>query len=99
VSDDLERVDRDETAVSGDTRLRVRAEGEDYVIVRERYCLVKFPGPNDDVEKEVYGWSREESLTLHGESEAKQVASLLSDEGAFDPNVLFFRQREFPDRE
>lgn len=93
-SRDIERIDNDENAVTGDSRIRVRQEGEDYRIVRERYCLVKFPGPSDDIEHEEYDWSREESLLLHGEEEAKTVAGLLSKNGAFDPNVLFFRQRE-----
>ena len=96
---EMERVDNDENAVTGDTRIRVEQEGDDYRLVREKYCLVKFPGPSDDIEHEEYDWSREESLLLHGEEEAKQVAGLLSKAGAFDPNVLFFRQREYPDHD
>lgn len=95
-SDDWERIDEDPNAESGDTRIRIEAgEHDTYVIVRERYCLVEFPGPGDDIEYERYDYSREDSFVLHGEEQAKQVAHMLSDAGAFDPNVLFFRQREF----
>lgn len=93
---DWERIDEDEDAETGDTRIRV-VEGDHgtYEVVREEYSLVAFPGPSDDIEHERYDWSRSESFTLYGENQAEQVAGLLAKADAFDPNVVFFRQRDF----
>jgi hypothetical protein len=93
MGDDLERIDEDPNAETNDTRIRVETgEHGTYELIRERYCLVEFPGPSDDIEHERYDWSRDESFILQSEHEAEQCASMLSDEDAFDPNVLFFRE-------
>lgn len=48
-----ERIDEDESAVSGDTRIRVRENGADFVLVREQYKLVEFEtGAHSDTEQE-----------------------------------------------
>lgn len=95
MSDEWERIDEDPNAETNDTRIRVE-EGDHgtYEIIRERYCLVEFPGPSDDIEHERYDWSWYESFILQSEDEAKQVAWMLADEDAFDPNITFFRDRD-----
>lgn len=96
-----ERIDEDESAETGDTRLRVSSGRYDtYVVMRERYCLVEFESENvgeSDDGHERYDWSVDSQFVLYGSTEAEQFARMLSDEGAFDPNVLFFRQREWDD--
>lgn len=98
-TDDMERIDEDDDAVTGDTRLRVEAgENDTYVLRREEYCLVEFETMGDDP-FERYDWSTDERFILRSDTEAEQFASMLADSGAFDPNVLFFRQREYPDHD
>lgn len=95
---DWERIDEDENAETNDTRIRIESgDHGTYEIIRERYSLVEFPGPGDDIEHERYDWSRDESFVVRSHHEAEQVAGMLEDEGAFDANVLFFRQRRPPD--
>jgi hypothetical protein len=97
-TDDIERIDEDENAETGDTRIRIEpGEHGTYEIVREKYSLVEFPGPSDDIEHERYDWHRDESFVLRSVEEAEQVAGMLEDSGAFDANVLFFRQRRHPE--
>ena len=94
--DGMERIDEDPDAVTGDTRVRVEADDHDtYVLCREKYGLAEFESAGENA-FERYDWHTDETFVLRGDSEAKQFASMLSDEGAFDPNVLFFRQRDFP---
>ena len=91
-----DRIDEDENAETNDTRIRIEpGEHGTYEIIRERYCLVEFPGLSDDIEHERYDWSRDESFVLQSEYEAEQVAQMLRKAGAFDPNVLFFRQQDY----
>ena len=99
---DMERVDNDPNAKTDDTRIRIETgEHDTYVLKRERYCLVKhesaFERDNSDKGYEEYDWATDETFILHGDNEAKQFAAGIADAGAFDPNVLFFRQREFTD--
>jgi len=99
-NNDWDRIDEDPDAVSGDTRLRV-VEGDHgtYVIRREEYALVEFETSveaDDGQGFERYDWHLDEKFVLRSEGEAKQAAAMLAKAGAFDPNVLFFRQREFP---
>ncbi|MDS0280345.1 hypothetical protein NDI85_21400 [Halomicroarcula sp. S1AR25-4] len=93
MSDDWERIDEDPNAETNDTRLRLE-EGDHgtFKLVRERYCLVEFPGPGDDIEHERYDWHPGGSFVLQSEQEAMQVASMLADADAFDVEVLFCRQ-------
>lgn len=92
------RIDEDPQAETGDTRIRVReGENDTYELIREEYSLSVFPGPKEEIGYEKYDWSRKESFVLYGDSEAKQFAGMLEKADAFDPNVLFFRQREIPD--
>jgi hypothetical protein len=91
MTDDIERIDEDPDAETDDSRIRICAgEHGTYEIIRERYTLVEAPGPSDDIERKRYDWLREQSFVLRSEAEARQVAAMLSKEGAFDPNVLFF---------
>jgi len=96
-----ERIDEDEDAETGDTRIRVEpGDHGTYKLYREKYNLVEFETDleSDDGEGfERYDWSTEDTFVLHSENEAEQVAKMLAGEGAFDPNVTFFRQREFSD--
>jgi hypothetical protein len=96
-----ERIDEDEDAETGDTRIRVEpGDHGTYKLYREKYNLVEFETDleSDDGEGfERYDWSPEDTFVLHSENEAEQVAKMLAGEGAFDPNVTFFRQREFSD--
>lgn len=99
---DMERVDNDPNAQTDDTRIRIEpGENNTYVLKRERYCLVKhesaFERDNNEKGYEEYDWATDETFVLHGDHEAKQFAAGVADAGAFDPNVLFFRQREFTD--
>lgn len=98
----MERIDEDEDAVAGDTRIRVESgENDTYVLKREKYGLVQFATESmgDDESFERYDWHGDEKFVLRGKSEAEQFSSLLAKEGAFDPNVLFFRQRDWTDTE
>lgn len=96
-SDDIERVDEDEDAVTGDTRIRiVPGDHDTYEIVREEYSLVEFPGPSDDIKQERYDWHRKDSFVVRSKNEAEQIAGMLEKADAFDANVLFFRQRQHP---
>jgi hypothetical protein len=93
MSEDYERVDADPNAETGDTRVRIYVgEHGTYKIARERYNLVKFPGPSDDVEVKEYDWSTEDSFIVRSDDEAKQIASALEDADAFDVSVLFFHE-------
>lgn len=96
---EMERIDTDESAETGDTRIRVEAgENDTYVLKREKYTLVEFETETMSSEGEPferYDWFTEERFVLHGDSEAEQFSSMLSKAGAFDPNVLFFRQRDW----
>lgn len=96
---EMERIDEDPNAETDDTRVRVESgENGTYVLRRERYSLVEFETETmaDDGDAfERYDWHTDEKFVLRGDSEAKQFSSMLSDEGAFDPNVLFFRQRDW----
>jgi len=90
---EYERIDADPDARSGDTRVRVEVgEHGTFEIVRERYTLVAFPGPSDDIEYERYDWTPDARFVLANDHEAKQVAAMLHEEGAFDPVVAFFQQ-------
>lgn len=94
----LERIDEDIDAVSGDTRIRVEGcENETYVLKRERYGLVQLASEKmgDDESFEQYDWYTDETFVLRSTDEAEQFSALLAKEGAFDPNVLFFRQRDW----
>jgi hypothetical protein len=93
-----ERIDEDPAAETNDTRLRVeRGDHETYKLKRERYCLVEFESAamaDDGDGYERYDWSPDETFTLRSPHEAEQAARMLAAEDAFDPNVLFFRQRD-----
>lgn len=94
----MERIDEDPNAETNDTRIRVEAgEHDTYVLRRERYCLVEFEtevkAGEDAFER--YDWHTDETFVLHGDSEAEQFSKMLAQEDAFDPNILFFRQRDF----
>lgn len=92
----MDRIDEDESATTGDTRIRIdTGEHDTYVLRREKYGLVEFESCGDDA-FERYDWHTDETFVLRGDSEAKQFAFMLSEEGAFDPNILFFRQRTYP---
>ena len=92
----MDRIDEDENATTGDTRIRIdTGERDTYVLRREKYGLVEFESCGDDA-FERYDWHTDETFVLRGDSEAKQFAFMLSEEGAFDPNILFFRQRTYP---
>lgn len=99
-ADGRRRIDRDENAVTGDTRIRVESnENDTYVLKREEYDLVRFTDEDmgDEEDLEEYDWHVDETFVLHGKNEAEQCSALLVQEGAFDPNVVFFRQREWDD--
>lgn len=91
-----ERIDEDPSAETGDTRIRIDSGDNDtYALRREQYGLVEFESvthAEDGEAFERYDWSTDKKFVLRGESEAKQFASMLADEDAFDPAVLFFRQ-------
>lgn len=95
------RIDEDPGAESGDTRIRVESgEHDTYELRREKYELVQFETADMDEDGdgfERYDWHPEETFVLHGDGEAEQFAQMLSEADAFDPNVLFFRQREWSD--
>lgn len=99
--DEWERIDEDADAESGDTRIRVESgEHGTYELRREEYGLVEFESAtmaDDGQGFERYDWHPDERFVLHGDTEAEQFAQMLRKEGAFDPNVLFFRQREWSD--
>lgn len=99
--EDLERIDEDENAVSGDTRVRVESgENDTYTLKREKYGLVEFESgahADDGQGFERYDWHTDETFVLRSETEAEQAASLFEGEGAFDADVLFFRQRTYGD--
>lgn len=98
-----ERIDEDPSAETDDERLRVEAgEHGTYKIYRERYCLVEFETDamaEDGEGFERYDWSTDDSFILQSENQAQQAAQQLRKAGAFDPNKLFFRQREYDDPE
>jgi len=97
-STDWERINEDPSAEPGDTRIRVEpGEHGTYELRREEYELVEFESntmADDGHGFERYDWHVEDRFILHGNSEAEQFTQMLRKEGAFDPNVLFFRQRE-----
>lgn len=97
--DGWERIDEDPAAETGDTRIRVDAgEHDTYELVREEYELVEFEtnvDADDGQGFERYDWHPEDQFILYGDSEAEQFAQMLRKKGAFDPNVLFFRQRDW----
>lgn len=103
----MERIDQDENAETGDTRIRVvENEGDGYEIRREEYSLREFVTDTEvqeggvaeeeyedrDEGFEWYDWAKSESIRLYNERQAEQVASMLEKQDAFDANVLFFRQ-------
>lgn len=90
------RVDADEDAVTGDTRIRVDAgEHDTYTLRREKYGLVEFESGATDEPYERYDWYTDEEFVLPTAGEAEQCAGLLAKVDAFDPNVVFFRQRDY----
>lgn len=96
---EMERIDEDENAVTGDTRLRIH-EGEHgtYEIVREKYSLTEFesePMSDDGHSFERYDWFPDEKFVVHSSGQAEQIAGLLAKVGAFSPNITFFRQMDY----